>query len=43
MEKQKEILHINEARAQLITIPKQLAARRAPPKSMQKVIDRYVV
>ncbi len=28
---------------QMITILKQLAARQAPPKSMQKVIDRYVV
>jgi CBS domain-containing protein len=28
---------------QMITIVKQLAARQAPPKSMQKVIDRYVV
>jgi len=28
---------------QMITILKQLAARQTPPKSMQKVIDRYVV
>jgi CBS domain-containing protein len=28
---------------QMITILKQLAARQATPKSMQKVIDRYVV
>ena len=28
---------------QMITILKQLAARQAAPKSMQKVIDRYVV
>jgi CBS domain-containing protein len=28
---------------QMITILKQLAARQNPPKSMQKVIDRYVV
>jgi CBS domain-containing protein len=28
---------------QMITILKQLAAKQAPPKSMQKVIDRYVV
>jgi CBS domain-containing protein len=28
---------------QMITILKQLAARQEPPKSMQKVIDRYVV
>jgi CBS domain-containing protein len=28
---------------QMITILKQLAVRQTPPKSMQKVIDRYVV
>ena len=28
---------------QMITILKQLAARQTPPKSMQKIIDRYVV
>jgi CBS domain-containing protein len=28
---------------QMITILKQLAAKQTPPKSMQKVIDRYVV
>jgi CBS domain-containing protein len=28
---------------QMITMLKQLAAKQAPPKSMQKVIDRYVV
>jgi CBS domain-containing protein len=28
---------------QMISILKQLAGRQAPPKSMQKVIDRYVV
>jgi CBS domain-containing protein len=28
---------------QMIAILKQLAARQTPPKSMQKVIDRYVV